>query len=147
MRRWLAIAAPVAAAIIGACKGDSATGASVPKTPVGNYSMSTVNTKNVPAAIYSDTGYMLEITAGTLAITVDGKWVAKTTTRETVAGHASTYLDSTFGTWVQGTGGATTAVLTVTDDNSKVNASWDAAGISVVQVDGTLTWTFVYRRQ
>jgi hypothetical protein len=136
----------LAAAAIAACKGD-ATGPGVPRTPVGNYAMTSINQRTLPFPMYSDTLYSLDVESGTLAITTDGKWWAKTTTRENVAGNISTYVDSTFGTWTQPSGSTSTAVLLNTETQTTANASWTSSDLTLVQVESGTTYTILYRRQ
>jgi hypothetical protein len=128
-----------------ACKGDGPTGPSVPATPEGSYSLSTVDAKALPYMMYSDTGYTLEVMSGTLTISAGGKWVAKAVTRETVDGFVSTYSDSTFGTWTQ-VQGAARATLTNAETNVQSSVTWTASDLTVDDVDGTVTRKVVYRR-
>ena len=127
---------------LGACSGD-ATGPDVPATPEGSYSLSTIEAKPLPYSMYADTGYTLEVTSGSLAINSNGKWVSKITSRETVAGNVSTYVDSTFGTWIVAQGAAT---LTNAETSTTSSATWTKADVTVSEVDGSVTLKVVYRK-
>ena len=137
---------PLAAVLaITACGGDGPTGPSVPATPEGAFTLQTIDAKSLPFTMYADGAYTLEVQSGTLSITANGKWVAKATTRETVAGIVSVYNDSTFGTWTQ-VQGSKTAALVNTESSTTSNATWGATDITVTEVDGTTTRRIVYRR-
>ena len=133
-------------AITACSKGEGTTGvAAPPPTPVGNYTLSTIDAKTLPYMMYADTGYTLEVSGGTLAVTTAGKWVSKLTTRETVAGNVSTYSDSTFGTWSLPTG-SKIAVFVNTETGVTSNATWTATDVTVNDVDGATTRKIIYRR-
>lgn len=141
--RWLTLSV-LTMLWLGACGKDGATGLNgAPATPEGMYSLSTIETKSLPYTMYADTGYTLEITSGLISITSDGKWVSKITSRETVAGFASVYIDSTFGTW---TVAASTAAFTNTETQVISNVSWTARDVTVNEVDGAVTRRIVYRK-
>ena len=142
--RWKTLGAIGTLLLVAACS-DGPTGPSIPPTPVGTFVLNTIESKALPYAMFADSGYKLEITSGTLAITVNGKWVSKITSRETVVGFASTYIDSSFGTWTVPSG-ATTAVLINTETNITSNATWTASDVTVNEVDGTIARKIVYRR-
>lgn len=146
--RWMTLSL-AAALITSACsKGDSVTGPggpTGPATPVGAYTLSTVDAKALPWTMYSDVGYTLEVQGSTLAITADGKWVSKTVTRETVAGNVSTYSDSTFGTWTVTTSG-TSAVLTNAETSDASNVTWTATTATVLQLDGATTHAYLFTK-
>lgn len=100
--RRLVLAAVLGAAV--ACGSDSPAGPAAPKAtdPVtGMFSLSTVNTDPLPFSVFADAGYTLEVTSGTADVRANGQFILVLTTRETVAGHASVYVDSTTGTWTQ----------------------------------------------
>src|SRR6185312_7894244 len=84
-----------------ACGGDSPTGPSGSSSPVGSYTLSTMNGKGLPFTMYSDTNYKYEVTAGSLALTGDGKFSVVTTSRQTVGTNVETFVDSSDGTWKQ----------------------------------------------
>jgi hypothetical protein len=130
---------------LGACAGESATEPSVPETPDGSFTLSTIDSKALPYQMFADTGYALEVTSGTLSITPNHRWVARTTTRETVAGNVSTYTDSAFGTWST-TQGSTTASLLNAETSVISNATWTLTDITVTDVTAGVTRRILYLR-
>lgn len=143
---WLTL---VAAAIgFAACSKDGAS----PSQPVvpdtinmrGTYVLATVDAKNLPVTILSDTNYSLDITAATLALQAGGRFVVATTTRETVATHPSMYLDSVRGTWT-----LSGSKVTLTDqlDGSVTTATWDGSHMTYVQMFDVATNTYAYIKQ
>src|SRR5262245_42383831 len=75
--RTLALA--VVATILAACGSDSPSGPGTATSPEGNYTISTINGKAVPMAMFADTGgYKLEILAGTLGVQSGGKYSVTT---------------------------------------------------------------------
>ena len=131
-------------AALAACGSDSSTGPSgppVPTTPIGSYTITTVNGKGLPVALFAEATYTYEITNGTLALTSGGKYSVVTTFRQTLPGSVSTFVDSTRGTWVQ-TG--SNIQLTNGQDGSLDTATWDKGILTFVEVDGKVTTTYVY---
>jgi|SRR5678815_3883324 len=131
-------------AALAACGSDSSTGPSgpaVPTTPVGSYTITTVNGKGLPVALFAEATYTYEITNGTLALLSGGKYSVVTTFRQTLPGSVSTFVDSTGGTWVQ-TGA--NIQLTNGQDGSLDTATWDKGILTFVEVDGKVTTTYVY---
>jgi hypothetical protein len=147
--RAATICAVLAVTAMSACsKGEGTTGPAVtppPATPVGTYTLSSIDAKSMPYMMYSDTGYTLELSSGTLSVTTGGRWVSKVVSKETVAGNVSTYTDSTFGTWALGTA-ATTAVFTNTETSSTSTVTWTAKDVTVNDVDGTVTRKILYKK-
>jgi hypothetical protein len=121
--------------------GDGPSG--VPATPQGEYTLNMIEQKALPYAWYTEPDYSLEVTAGSISIKADGKWVAKITSRETVAGFVSTYNDSTFGTWTSANG---TASLTNAESSTISSATWTGADVTVTDVEGTTTRKILYRK-
>ena len=131
-------------ATLAACGSDSPGGPSepaVPTTPVGSYTITTVNGKSLPVALFAEATYTYEVTNGTLALTNDGKYSVVTTFRQTLPGSVSTFVDSTGGTWVRV---GSTINLTNGQDGSLDSATWDKGILTFVEVDGKVTTTFVY---
>ena len=129
-------------------KGEGTTGPVVtppPATPVGTYALSSIDAKLMPYTMYSDTGYTLELSSGTLSVTTAGRWVSKIVSKETVAGNVSTYSDSTFGTWALG-GAAITAVFTNSETNTTSAVTWTAKDVTVNDVDGAVTHKVLYKK-
>ena len=138
--RTLAVALAVAG--LTACGSDSPSGPSVATSPVGNYTISTINGKAVPMAVFSDTGgYKLEVLTGTLNVESGSKYSVVTNYRQTIAGIVSTYSDSSGGNWLQ-TG--TTIAFTDGSDGSKVQATWSNAGTLTLQVSDAPAISIVY---
>lgn len=136
---------------IAACGSDSTTtptgGGSnppPPTSPVGNYSISTVNGKNLPVAIYSEVNYTYEVTTGNIGLTNDGKYSLVTTYRQTIPGNVETFVDSTGGTWTL-TG--TTISLKDGQDGSTGQITWATTQLMFAITDGKVTNTFVYNRK
>jgi hypothetical protein len=140
--RSLAFVAMFAAA--GACGGDSPSGPTAAKTPDGSYTISTVNGKGLPVAIFSDTNYTYEVTSGTVALTTDGKYSIVTKFRQTIPGNVSTFVDSTGGTWLLS---GTSITFTNADDKSTDTAAWANGQLTFRETDGKNTNTYVYARQ
>lgn len=140
--RLLAVSALVAAA---AC-GDSST---APKGPspndpaAGRFTLLTVNAKPLPFTIFSQSGYKLDFSASTLALTTDGKYVMTQTTVETVAGFASTFQDTLTGTWRQNAGSIT---MTDSDGKTTTAATWDGRDVQLPLNAEGQTLQSVYRK-
>ena len=131
-------------ATLAACGSDSSTGPSgpaVPTTPIGSYTITTVNGKGLPVALFAEGSYTYEVTNGSLALANDGKYKVVTTFRQTLPGSVSTFVDSTGGTWVQ-TG--SNIQLTNGQDGTLDNATWDKGILTFVEVDAKVTTTYVY---
>ena len=87
--------------------------------------------------MFADTGFVVVVTAGTITLTADGKFASAVTTRETVAGNVSVYVDHVSGTWLQGSSGA----ITLTPSSGPIEpALWSGTKLTVTQSDGV----FVY---
>lgn len=138
--------AVLAVTLTTACgKGEGATGPVTPATPEGSYTLQTIDAKAMPYAMYAETDYNLDVMSGTLSVTSNGRWVAKTVTRETIAGNVSTYSDSTFGTWSVPAGTKIAAFIN-TETSVTSNATWTATDVTVNDVDGSITRKLVYKR-
>ena len=143
--RTLACAAALAAVTLSACSSDSPTGpGSSSSTPVGNYTITTVNGKSLPVALAADGNYLYEVTVGTLSITSDGKYSVVTTFRQTIPGNVQLFVDSTGGSWVLN---GTTINLTNGQDGSADQATWANKQLTFAESDGTTTTTYVYSRK
>ena len=131
--------------VIAACGGDSSGGPTGPgqtsATPTGSYDISTVNAKALPFTVFSDTGgYKWEVTAGSFGLTADGKYTAKWTFRQTIAGRVDTFVDSTFGTW--SLTGTTVNFKNGQDPNANDKAEWSNTGkLTFTETEGTATNT------
>jgi len=110
VRRRVRVAALASiAAFAAACGGSDAgpSGPAQPTTPVAAYSLTLVDAKALPAVMFSDTGYTVEVTEGTLSLTADLKFTGSVTTRETVDGNISFYIDRVSGNWSKASGSST----------------------------------------
>jgi hypothetical protein len=129
---------------VGACGSDSTSGPAVPTTPIGSYTITTVNGKGLPVALFADASYTYEVTNGTLALTSDGKYSVVTTFRQTLPGNVSMFVDSTGGTWVQ-TGA--NIQLKNGQDGTLDTATWDKGILTFVEVDAKVTTTYIYTQK
>jgi len=150
--RTLAAVAAMVATIgaLAACGGSNdastgPTGQPAPSTPTGTYTIATINTKAPPVAVISDSGFMWEVTAGSMVLTSDGKYTAVESFRQTVPGNVSVFVDTTRGTW---TLSGTTVNFNDTLDQSTFQATWSNTGtLTLQELDGKNTNTFVYSLQ
>ena len=127
-----------------ACGGDSPSAPATPKTPDGSYTISTVNGKSLPVAIFADTNYTYEVMSGSLVLTTDGKYSVVTKFRQTIPGNVSIFPDSTGGTWVLS---GTSITFTNNDDKSTDTAAWANGQLTFTEVDGKPTTTYVYAKK
>ena len=140
----------VGGAVTAACSSDSAVEPEPevpgdPNTPAaGTFALEHVDTKALPFAILSDSFYKLEVTAGSAILQTDGAFLIPITTRETVAGYASTYVDTTRGTWTQNVG---TILLTPTPGTSTANALWDGRRLTIAFATAETSNSYVFKRQ
>jgi len=155
MRMRALVACVLAGAVVGvvACGGDaptsSGTTTSPPPTtsPAGTYAISTINTKALPVAVIADSGFTWEVTAGSMALTSDGKYLAVETFRQTVPGDVSVFVDTTTGTWAL-SGNVVTFTNTLDIPPSTFTATWASTGtLTLSELDGKNTNTFVYAIQ
>jgi hypothetical protein len=117
-------------AILAACDGPTE-----PRTPDGTYALQAVNGQTLPATIYGSAGSDYEVAAvsGRVDLRAGGQFDAVFTVRETVDRFASTYVDSTAGTWREESPGIV-ALVTGTDTT---RARWQARELVFEQDDGT----------
>ena len=142
-KRSLRYLATTAVVLLAACGSDSPSGPSskVPTTPVGSYTIQSVNGKAPPVALFADGSYSYEVTLGTLTLGADGKYSGSTSYRQTVPGNIETFVDDAAGAWVQ-SGAA--IQLTSSIDGSTDHATWDKGLLTFVETDGATTTTYVY---
>ena len=131
------------AALAAACGGsiDGPTGPPVPTTPIGSYTIQTVNGKPLPVAMFADTNYTYEITSGKLSLGTDGKYSVVTAFKQTIPGNISIFVDSSSGVWVQN---GSAIQLTSLPDSSKDNGTWDKGLLTFSEPFGKTTASFVY---
>lgn len=126
-----------AVATLAACGGDGGpTGPGA--TVVGTYSISTVNGKALPVALYpADPLFMYEVTVGALTLTADGNFSVVTTYRQTIPGNVSVIVDSTHGTWVLT--GTNVAFAGAQDTSMHDTAVWDKDQLTFAEKNGKVT--------
>lgn len=108
-----------------------------PTTPVGTFTLATVNTKALPATMYADTGYTVEVTAGSITVTADKKYAGSVTVRETVDGKASIYVDHPAGSWTQ----AGNAITLTPTGGAAQSGTWSATSLTVTTSDGVFAYS------
>jgi len=96
----------------------------------------------LPFTLFNDSGFVLEITASTMAMQVGGQFVMAMTTRETVAGFPSIFADTTRGTWTQNAGAVT---LTATG-GAAAAATWDGVRLAFPMESDARVLALVYRK-
>ena len=142
MKVWAGVAvSALTLATLAACDGPTE-----PRTPDGTYALEAVNGQLLPATIYGAAGSSYEVAAvaGRVDLKVGGQYDAVFTVRETVDRFASTYVDSTGGTWREESPGIV-ALVTGTDTT---RARWHDRELTFEQDDGTgRILTFRYARR
>lgn len=129
----------VAASIATACGGD-ATG---PKTPIGAYALATVNGKALPARLFNDSGFTVDIADGSLALQDGGRFVYGVTAKWTVDGAATMYVTSDTGTWTQ-TGNRITLLYV---DSTTQAITWDGSRVTLTDSGFADVTTYVFNRR
>jgi hypothetical protein len=140
-RRSPFVAGVALVALLTACGSDSTTGpSSSSSSPVGFYTISTVNGKAVPTSIAADGSFSFDVTGGSISLTTDGKFSAITNARQTLPGSVSNFVDTSAGTWTQS--GAT---LQMTFENgTTAPATWDKTSLTGTFNFEGLAFTAVY---
>lgn len=133
-------------AFAAACSGaDSPAGpGGDASTPVGTYTIATVNGKALPVAVFDEPPYLYEVIDGRLSLTADGKYTAVTSFRQTVPGSISIFRDSTFGTWTRS--GAQIVLKNAQDAAATSAGTWADRELTFVMVEDEVTLTYVYRK-
>ena len=133
---------------IAACGSDSTpVDPTSPDTPIGSYSIMTVNGKTLPAAlidVQTPAPYKVEVMSGALNLAADGKYTVVTRTRETISDNTSLYTDSTFGTWTRS--GTQISLKNGEDHNAVSIGTWAGLQLTFVLVDTSVATTFVYKK-
>jgi len=132
-----------AAVVVAACGSDS-TGPGEPGV-VGSYSITTVNGKTLPVALFNEATYKYEVTNGSISLTGDGKYTVVTNFRQTIPGNISLFTDSTFGTWSQS--GSVINFKNAQDTTAKDQATWVGTQLTFALTDGKVTTTYVYTKR
>lgn len=137
-----ALAVALVATVLAACGSDSPSGPATATSPEGNYTITTINGKALPSAIFSDTGgFKIEVLAGTLAVQTGGKYSVVTNYRQTIAGIVSNYVDSSGGNWLLS---GTNVSFTDGADGSKIQAAWSNTGTITIATTDPPPFTIVY---
>src|SRR5262245_31368792 len=134
------------ALVIAACGSDTSTPVdpTSPDTPVGSYSIMTVNGKTLPAAVIDTVNYKFEILSGALKLTADGKYIEVTRFRETIPDNTSSFVDSTFGTWTRS--GTQINLKNGEDPNATSTGTWAGLQMTFVLADTVVALTYVYKK-
>jgi VCBS repeat-containing protein len=101
-----------------------------PKSPVAPYALTMIGTTRLPAVMYEDEGYKLEVTAGTLELADPDKYTMSMTVVETVDGNKSTYTDTESGKWALATDGS---ILITLATGEQVTATWHGTQLTVTR--------------
>ncbi len=72
-----------------------------------------------------------------------GTYISALTSRVTVPGNVSTYVDSASGTWLQ----AGNSITFTSEDGSAGTGIWDKGVLTLPGATGTTTSTFVYKQK
>jgi hypothetical protein len=146
LQRLITLALIAGAATTAACNEDSPTEVELPGDPndpaSGTFALSTVDAKRLPFKVLADTGYSIEVTAGSAVLDTNHTFIMPLTTRETVAGFVSTYVDTTRGTWSQDIG-----TVTLTVGTTPATAVWDGRRLTVMWSIGPVVNTYVYTKR
>ena len=138
--RWAAVVL-IASGVGAAACGDT-TG---PTTPIGHYTLASVNGVNVPSTMFEDGAYKLEVTGGTLEMEADSTYVAAIVSLETVDVNESEYVDSLRGRWSQdqATG---TMQFTLDDDAYTFTGAWQGRRITVFLASGLFSSSMLFEK-
>jgi hypothetical protein len=107
-----------------------------PDSPIAPYALSAIGTTSLPALMYAEEGYTLEVTAGTIELVEPDTYTATLTVIETVDGNQSTYVDQESGTWLLKDGMIEFSALS----GDTFTATWSGTRLTVGR-DGV---TYVY---
>lgn len=135
--------AGVAAVLLAAAAPLACRDATGPKSPVGAYGLSTVNGKPLPANMFADSGFTVDVTAGSLAVQDDGKFVVGVTSRWVVDGNSSEYVTADTGTWTQN---GDRIVLTYVDSTTHTG-TWDGRRVTLADTVGADVTTLVFAKR
>jgi hypothetical protein len=140
MRRSFGSLVLVLAALT-ACGGDSGSG---PKESLpGIYALSTVDSRAVPAVLYQDTEYKLELLSGSLVFGAAGTFTESVRIRETDATGVLETPISCNGTYVQSGNALTLTEPETIDCGGTYSATWDGRNTVTVDYVGVVA---VYKR-
>jgi hypothetical protein len=137
-------AAVATVGVAAACGGESPAGpGSNDSSPLGAYSISTVNANPLPFTMFLDTNYRYEVTGGSFSLTSDGKYTSAMSFRQTIPGNVSLFVDSTSGSWVLS---GTTVTFTDAADATVDSAAFSAGKLTFTESNGVATNVYVYAR-
>lgn len=138
----------IAIASVAACGSETGTGP-IDRVPSGDdpvagaFVLTTVNTVAPPFTLFNESGFALELTGSTLSLRTGGQFVLAITTRETVVGFPSVFVDSTVGNWTQNRG----AVSLTASSGESAMATWDGTRLAFPMDFEVGPLALVYRRE
>ena len=119
------------AALVVGC-GDSSTG---PKTITGTYPLRSVNGDALPALVYQETNYTLEVTEGTISLGSNGRFTDSYTLRENDNGAIQTATIPCSGTWTRSGNAIQLQEDQTTSCGDYGTGSWDGSNTLTVTWD------------
>ena len=131
----------LALALLVGCDNDESN---APKNLAGTYTLSTVGGASLPAVIFSEANYTLEVTGGGVTLNSNGTFSDSYAFRENDAGSITTATVPCSGNWTQ-TGNTITLTETVTsecgdtgtatwDGSNRLTLTWDGVGVPAVHI-------------
>ena len=132
MRRLLSI---LATAALAACGGGDDS--SAPRQLPGTYPLVSANGRALPAVLYEEPGYKLEVTAGTITLAASGSFSDSYTIRETIDGVVQP-LDEIpcYGSWTRSGNTVTLSEIVTNECGDDATATWDGNNTLTVTWDG-----------
>jgi hypothetical protein len=137
LMHWIGL--PAALLFAAACSESP----SEPTSPIGQYTLQSVDGKGLPTTLFQDEGYMLQLTGGTLEVEADQTYVAAITTLEMVDINVSEYVDSLRGTWTQDNAGLMQFSVV---PQGGFTGSWIGRQITALVTDGQTSMSLVFER-
>ena len=132
----------IAIVLLAGCGNDNSTS---PKTIAGTYTLNTVGGQGLPAVVYSETNYTLEVTGGAVSLNSDGTFSDTYTLRENDAGTVNTATIPCTGVWTQSGNNISLTETTTADCGDTGDGTWD--GSNTVTIDwGSLGVPAVHKR-
>jgi hypothetical protein len=140
-RRLFSLVAASAIAMLAACSAERSTAPAAPTTPDGNYTLTSIAGKALPYIVYSDTGYSVVVTRGTLSLATSRHFDIAINSTETFAGATTPYVDRTSGNWTT-TNGSSSVTLTPAL-GAVIPAIWSGTKLTITQPEGVYQYTRV----
>ena len=106
---------------------------------LGNYTLTSIGGKSLPYTMYSDTGYSVVVTGGTLSLATSRHFDIATSSTETFAGSSTLYVDRTSGNWTTTNGSSSVTLTPVV--GAVLPAVWSGTKLTVTQPDGVFQYT------